>query len=78
MMLEDELVFAIKDKEIMVKTNKEEISIIFNTSRFRPTRCSYIIIKHKKNSKLGFEINYTLEDMIEDQLNYYLKKENRE
>jgi len=77
MMLEDKLIFDIKDKGITVITDKGEIPMVFDPARFRPAEIPILLSDSTKIKKLGFKVTYSLEDIIRDQLNYYLKKENR-
>ncbi len=77
MMLEGELEYTIHDKGIHIHTNKGKLTIKFNPNRFRPAEVPILLSNTKKIQKLGTEIKYKLNDIIKDQLNYYLKKENR-
>ena len=77
MILEGELEYTLKDKGIYANTDKGKISIEFNPDRFRPAEVPILFANTEKIQKLGAEIEYKLNDIIKDQLNYYLKKENR-
>ena len=77
MILEGELEYTLKDKGIYTYTDKGKISIEFNPDRFRPAEVPILFANTEKIQKLGAEIEYKLNDIIKDQLNYYLKKENR-
>lgn len=77
LMLEGELEYTIKDKGITVGTDKENISIEFNPARFRPAEVPILLSDTGKIQKIGVEPEYSLNNVINDQLNYYLKKENR-
>ena len=77
MMLEDKLEFKIEDKGIVVHTDKGKIPIEFNEKRFRPAEVPILLADTRKIQKLGFQVEHTLDDIIRDQLNYYMKKENR-
>ena len=78
MMLEGEIDFQLQDKGIMVETDKEDIKIVFDESRFRPAEVPILLADTTKIQKLGCEIKYSLSDVIGDQLNYFIKKENRQ
>ncbi|NYB52819.1 MAG: GDP-mannose 4,6-dehydratase [Methanobacteriaceae archaeon] len=77
MMLEGELEYTLKDKGIFVHTDQGKISIEFNPHRFRPAEVPILLGDTGKIQKLGAEIKHSLNDIIKDQLNYFLKKENR-
>jgi len=75
--LQDEIEFTIEDKGIWIYTNKGKIPIEFDLSRFRHSDVPILISDTRKLQKLGFRIQHKLEDIIKDQLNYFMKKENR-
>jgi len=77
MLLEEEIEFTIEDKGILVYTDKGKIPIQFDPNRFRPAEVPILLSDIRKIQELGFEVKYTLRDIIKDQLNYFLKKENR-
>jgi GDPmannose 4,6-dehydratase len=76
-LLKDELEFRLEDEGIMVHTDKGNIKIEFNPERFRPAEVPILMADTDKIQKLGFEVNYTLGDVIQDQMDFYLKPENR-
>lgn len=77
LMLEDQLEFQVEDKGIIVETDKEDIKVKFNPARFRPAEVPILLSNTSKIQKIGFKIDYTLNDIIKNQLNYFMKKENR-
>lgn len=77
LMLQDELEFTIEDKGIWIGTNKGEIPVEFDINRFRHADVPILMSDTRKIEKLGFRIQHKLEDIIRDQLNYFMKKENR-
>lgn len=78
MMLEEEIEFTIEDKGILVHTDNGKIQILFDPNRFRPAEVPILLSDISKIKKLGFKVKYSLRDIIKDQLNFYIKKENRE
>ncbi|HII84500.1 MAG TPA: GDP-mannose 4,6 dehydratase, partial [Methanobacterium subterraneum] len=54
-----------------------DVTIEFNPDRFRPAEVPILFADTKKIQSIGSKIDYTLNDIIKDQLNYFLKKENR-
>ena len=77
MILEGELEYKIEDKGIKVNTNKNDLLIEFNPKRFRPAEVPILLANTEKIQNIGTEIKHTLNDIIKDQLNYFLKKDNR-
>jgi GDPmannose 4,6-dehydratase len=75
--LEEKLEYTIKDKGINVQTDKGNVSIEFNPDRFRPAEVPILLSDTEKIQKIGVKSEYTLNSIINDQLNYYLKKDNR-
>ena len=78
MILEGELEYTLKDNGIYAYTDKGKISIEFNPDRFRPAEVPILFANTEKIQKLGAETKHKLNDIVKDQLNYYLKKENRD
>jgi GDPmannose 4,6-dehydratase len=78
LMLEDQLEYSLSDKGIIVETDKEDIKIQFDSERFRPAEVPILLADTSKIEKLGCKIEYSLSDVINDQLNYFIKKENRQ
>jgi GDPmannose 4,6-dehydratase len=66
------------DVGLRVKTDKGNIIIIFDESRFRLADVSILMSDVGKIQELGFNVTKTLEDIIRDQVNYYLNPENRQ
>lgn len=77
LILESEIEYTIEDKGINVQTDKGNISIEFNPDRFRPAEVPILLADTEKIQKIGAKTEYKLNDIVNDQLNYYLKKENR-
>lgn len=77
MLLEGNLNYKIEDKGIEVFTDKGIVRIEFNPKRFRPAEVPILLSDTHKINKLGFKNSYHLNDIINDQLNYALNKENR-
>ena len=77
-MLEEGLEYTIQDKGINVNTDQGKVVIEFNPDRFRPAEVPMILSDNQKIQKIGGKIQYSLSDVIKDQLNYFDLKENRE
>ena len=75
--LEGELEYTLEDKGINVYTDKGTVPIEFNPDRFRPAEVPILFADTAKIKKIGAKIDHSLNDIIKDQLNYFLKKENR-
>ncbi|MBI5459802.1 GDP-mannose 4,6-dehydratase [Methanobacterium sp.] len=76
-MLEEGLEYTIQDKGINVNTDQGKLVIEFNPDRFRPAEVPLILADNQKIQKIGGKIQYSLSDVIQDQLNYFEVKENR-
>jgi GDPmannose 4,6-dehydratase len=77
MILENELEYTLEDKGIRVFTDKGMVPIEFNPDRFRPAEVPILFADTEKIQGIGAKIEHSLNDIIKDQLNFYLKKENR-
>ena len=71
------LEFTPADGELRLKTNKGDIPIIFDPTRFRPAEVPVLFSDTSKIQKLGFKTEHSLGDIIRDQTNYYLNPTNR-
>lgn len=78
LLLENELEYSLEDKGLIVYSDKGSIPIEFDPPRFRPAEVPLLLSDTSKISKLNFKVSHTLEDIIKDQLNFYLKQENRQ
>lgn len=77
MMLEDEIEFTLEDEGVWVHTDKGKIPVVFDPKRFRPSEVPILMADISKIKRLGFKVEHKLTDIIKDQLNYFLKPENR-
>src|ERR687893_789190 len=72
-----DLEYSLKDRGLVVETNKRNFKIEFDESRFRPSDVPILLSNTTKIKELGFEPKRSLSDIIQDQINYYLDYENR-
>ena len=77
MILDGKLEYTLEDRGIKVHTDKGIIPIEFNPDRFRPAEVPILFADTEKIQGIGAKIEHSLNDIIMDQLNYFLKKENR-
>ena len=77
MILENQLEYTIQDKGIRVTTDQGPLTIEFNPDRFRPSEIPLLLCDNQKIQKIGARIEYSLSDVIQDQLDYFSQKENR-
>jgi GDPmannose 4,6-dehydratase len=77
MILDGKLEYTLGDRGIKVHTDKGIIPIEFNPDRFRPAEVPILFADTEKIQGIGGKIEHSLNDIIMDQLNYFLKKENR-
>ncbi len=73
MMLEGKLEFELSDTGILVTTNKGTVTIEFDRERFRPSDVPVLLSDTAKIQQIGFSVSYSLRDIINDQLNYFLE-----
>jgi GDPmannose 4,6-dehydratase len=78
LMLEGKLEYTLKDQGIKAHTDQGKVLIEFNPDRFRPAEVPILLSDTNKIQKIGAKIEHSLNGIIKDQLNYYLKKENRQ
>ncbi len=71
-MLEDGLEYTIKDKGINVHTDKGKIAVNFDPERFRPAEVPIMLADIRKIQEIGVRMEYSLKDIINDQLNYFM------
>jgi GDPmannose 4,6-dehydratase len=72
LMLNGELEFQPSDIGIIATTDKGKITIEFDKERFRPADVPILLPRTAKIQELGFEVQCSLRDIINDQLNYFL------
>lgn len=77
MILDGELEYSIVDRGIKVQTDRGEILIEFDPERFRAAEVPILLSDTERIQKIGALIEKNLRDIIRDQLNYFLKSENR-
>src|ERR687895_469278 len=77
-MFRGELSYDLSDQGLLVETNKRSFKIEFEKSRFRPSDVPILLSNTNKIRELGFEPKRSLQDIIQDQINYYLNSENRD
>jgi len=77
LMLKGELEYTLEDEGIRIKTGKGNVTVVFDKSRFRPADVPVLMSSTRKIQKLGFKVTKSIEDIIRDQVNYYLNPENR-
>jgi GDPmannose 4,6-dehydratase len=72
MLLDGEIEFVAEDGGLNVFTSKGKVTVVFDAERFRPAEVPILLSSTAKIDKLGFKTAYSLRDIINDQLNYYL------
>jgi GDPmannose 4,6-dehydratase len=77
LMLAGELEFEIQERGIWVYTNKGKIPIESDADRFRSAEVPILLSSCQKIGQLGFEVEHKLDDIITDQLDFYLEKDRR-
>lgn len=72
LMLDGKLEFQPSDTGIIAATDKGKITIEFDKERFRPADVPILLTRTAKIQELGFKVQHSLKDIINDQLNYFL------
>jgi GDPmannose 4,6-dehydratase len=77
LMLKGELEYTLEDEGIRIKTDNGNVTVVFDKNRFRPADVPILMSDTRKIQELDFKVTKSLEDIIRDQMNYYLNPENR-
>jgi GDPmannose 4,6-dehydratase len=77
MLLEGAIEFAPGDQGITVYSGDKKIPILFDPERFRPAEVPILFADTAKIRRLGFSSTYSVEDIIRDQLNFYMDEKKR-
>lgn len=77
MIMNGEIDYKLEDRGIIVHTTQGKIKIKFNPQRFRPAEVPILLANTKKIQKLGAKIDNSFQDIVQDQFNYFIEKENR-
>ena len=75
--LDGKIEYAIEDKGLILHTDSGKVLVEFDPKRFRPAEVPILLSDTTKIQNMGFKAKYRLIEIIRDQLNYFLKKENR-
>jgi len=73
MLLEEDLEYSIEDKGIYVHTEQGKVSVKFDPDKFRPSEVPIMLADTKKIQNIGARTEHSLKDIINDQLNYFIK-----
>ena len=71
-MLEGKLEFQLSDIGIVAITNKGKITVEFDEGKFRLAEVPILLARTAKIGELGFQVQHSLRDIINDQLNFFL------
>ena len=77
LLLANDLEYDLEDEGIRIITDKGDITVEFDPARFRKAEVPILMADTTKISRIGFRPTRKLEDIIKDQVNYYLNPENR-
>jgi GDPmannose 4,6-dehydratase len=72
LILEGKLEFQLLDRGFVAVTDKGKIPVEFDEKRFRPAEVPILLARTAKIEELGFRVQHSLRDIINDQLNYFL------
>jgi len=73
LMLIEGLEYSIEDRGIYVHTDQGKITVKFDPDRFRPAEVPIMLADTRKIQNIGARTEYSLKDIIIDQLNYLFK-----
>ncbi|HZD42795.1 MAG TPA: GDP-mannose 4,6-dehydratase [Methanomicrobiales archaeon] len=77
MLLQGDVEFSLEDEGIDVHTEGRRIPVLFDIERFRPAEVPILFANTEKIQGLGFRSNHTIEDIVRDQLNYFMDEKKR-
>lgn len=77
LLLDGELEYELGDRGLIIDTNKGRVRVLFDKEKFRPTDVPILLSDTKKIQRIGYKVTKSLQDIIRDQVNYYLNPENR-
>lgn len=77
MLLEGAIEFGAGDQGIIARSGEKKISVLFDPERFRPAEVPILFADTTKIQRLGFSSTYSVEDIIRDQLNFYMDEKKR-
>jgi len=77
LLLGGRLEFTPADKGLIFETNKGDVKINVDPSRFRPADVPVLFSDTSKIEKIGFKVEHGVKDIIWEQINYYLNPDNR-
>lgn len=77
LLLKGDLEYGVEDRGVKIITDKGEVKVRFDPARFRKAEVPILMADTTKIARIGFRSTRKLEDIIKDQINYYLNPENR-
>jgi GDPmannose 4,6-dehydratase len=77
-LLNGDLEYGLEDKGLEIATDKGEVRVEFDATRFRRADVPILMADTTKIAGIGFRPIRELGDIIRDQINYYLNPENRQ
>ena len=72
LMLEGKLQIQLSDVGIVATTDKGKITVEFDEEKFRPAEVPILLARTTKIEELGLQVQHSLRDIINDQLNFFL------
>ena len=78
MFLSGDLNFDLRDEGIVIRTDKRDFKVQFDSSRFRPSEVPILLSNPERiKTDLGVSSSKQVRDIINDQVNYYLDADRR-
>jgi GDPmannose 4,6-dehydratase len=72
LIMEGKLEFQLLDIGIVAVTDRGKITVEFDKEKVRPAEVPILLARTAKIEELGFQVQHSLRDIINDQLNYFL------
>jgi GDPmannose 4,6-dehydratase len=77
MLLEGSIDYTLADRGITAVCGDRKVGISFDEARFRPAEVPILMADTTKLQKLGFVSTYSVDDIVRDQLNYFMDEKKR-
>lgn len=77
LLLTNKLEFVPEDEGLLVGTDSRDVEVRFDAQKLRPADVPILLSDFGKSRALGFTPRRSLKQIIEDQISYFLRSENR-
>jgi GDPmannose 4,6-dehydratase len=77
MLLNEEIAIGLENRGLLIKTTKGNVQVLFDPERFRPSEVPILLSETSKIRSIGFQPVHSVNDIISDQINYYMNRDRR-